>query len=195
MLGTVLKPVPLDLLAMGVTSAAKQVTLWYVVTAKLESFISQGKIHWNYEGKVVLLSGAMILNYIGKQLYMECIDKWHRLNPNQLITGCLSANASPDKEQLQGMSQTFIHEVIHVDTSSNGTLSQEERVAALERELYALCCPAKVFDGVEIPCAKTYQPAPPPAMNNTATMPNAPATNDNAATEEPLTEPKRPSIS
>ena len=105
--------------------------------AKLESFISQGKIRRNHEGKVVLPSGAMILNYVGKRLFMECVDKWHRLNPNQLITGCLSASASPDEEQLQGMLQTFIHEVMHFDSPATGTLSQEECVAALERELYA----------------------------------------------------------
>ena len=124
--------------------------------AKLESFISQGKICWNHEGKVILPSGAMIPNYVGKWLYMERVDKWHRLNPNQLITGQLSASANPDKEQLQGMSQTFIHKVMHFDAPTNGTLSQEERVTALERELYALCCPAKVFDGVKIPRAKAH---------------------------------------
>ena len=46
---------------------------------------------------------------------------------------------------------------------------------------YALCCPAKVFDGVKILHAKAYQPAPPPATNNTAATPNASATNNNAA--------------
>ena len=116
--------------------------------AKLESFISQGKICQNHEGKVVLPSGAMIPNYVGKQLYMEHVDEWHRLNPNQLITSQLSASTNPDKEQLQGMSQMFIHEVMHFDAPTTGTLSQEERVAALEWELYALRCPAEVFDGV-----------------------------------------------
>ena len=80
----------------------------------------------------------MIPNYVGKRLYMERVDEWHRLNPNQLITGRLSASANPDEEQLQGMSQTFIHEVMHFDAPTTSTLSQEERVAALEQELYAL---------------------------------------------------------
>ena len=34
MLGAVLKPMPLDLLAMTVISAVKLVTLWYVVTVQ-----------------------------------------------------------------------------------------------------------------------------------------------------------------
>ena len=91
---------------------------------------------------------------MGKRLHMDCIDKWHRLNPNQLITGYLSANVSPDKEQLQGMSQMFVHKVMHFDAPSNSTLSQEEHVATLERELYTLRCPAEVFDDVKILHAK-----------------------------------------
>ena len=66
--------------------------------AKLESFISQGKICRNHEGKVILPSGTMIPNYAGKQLYMERVDEWHQLNPNQPITGRLSASANPDEE-------------------------------------------------------------------------------------------------
>ena len=98
----------------------------------------------------------MIVNYVGKWLYMEQVDEWHRLNLNQLITGRLSASANPNKEQIQGMSQMFIHEVMHFNAPATGTLSREECVAALERELYALHRPAKVFDGVEIPRAKAH---------------------------------------
>ena len=98
----------------------------------------------------------MILNYISKQLYIECMDKWHRLNLNQFITGYLSAHASANKEQLQGMSQTFIHKVMYFNSLSNHTLSWEEYVAALEQELYAFYYPTKVFDRVEIPHAKAY---------------------------------------
>ena len=47
--------------------------------------------------------------------------------------------------------------------------------------MYALHRPAEVFDGVEIPCAKAYRPAPPPATNDAAATPNASAANDNAA--------------
>ena len=193
MLGAVLKPMPLDLLVMAVISAVKQVTLQYAVTVqKLKSFISQGKICWNHEGKVVLPSGTIIPNYVGKQLYIEQVDKWHRLNPNQLITGHLSANASLDKEQLQGMSQTFIHKVMQFNALAIGTLSQEEHVAALERELYTLHHPAEVFDGVKILRTKAYQPAPSAATNNTTTTPNTSATNDNAAPAQTSSTVKTP---
>ncbi|KAG5349606.1 hypothetical protein C0989_002801 [Termitomyces sp. Mn162] len=53
----------------------------------------------NAEGKIILPFGIMIPNYFGKQLYMEYIEEWHRLNPGQIVTGKLSSNANPDPEQ------------------------------------------------------------------------------------------------
>ena len=79
----------------------------------------------------------------------------------------------------------FIHKVMHFDAPSNGTLSQEEHVTALERELYALHCPAKVFDGIKIPCAKAYQLAPPPATNDNAAP--AQTTSTTKPPEHPVT--------
>ena len=45
---------------------------------------------------------------------------------------------------------------MHFNAPSNSTLSQEERIAALKWELYALYRPAEVFDGVKILHAKAY---------------------------------------
>ncbi|KAG5349797.1 hypothetical protein C0989_001830 [Termitomyces sp. Mn162] len=85
---------------------------------KLEQMIQQGKIHHNAEGKIILLLGAMIPNYFGKQLYMECIEEWHRLNLGQIVTSRLSSNANPDPDQA-AMQQSLIHkfdsvQVLHV---------------------------------------------------------------------------------
>ncbi|KAG5351070.1 hypothetical protein C0989_008116 [Termitomyces sp. Mn162] len=63
---------------------------------KMQDIIQQSKIHHNAEGKIILLSGAMIPDYFGKQLYIECIEKC--LNPGQIVTGRLSANANPNPE-------------------------------------------------------------------------------------------------
>ena len=90
------------------------------------------------------------------------------------------------------MSQTFIHEVMHFDAPPTSTLSREEHIAALERELYTLRRPAEVFDGVEIPRAKAHQPAPPPATSDTAATPNAFAANDNAAPAQTASTAKAP---
>ncbi|KAG5338761.1 hypothetical protein C0989_006283 [Termitomyces sp. Mn162] len=104
---------------------------------KLEQMIQQGKVHWNAEGKIILPSGTMIPNYFGKQLYMECIEEWHRLNPGQIITSRLSSNANPDPKQA-AMQQLLIHEVMQQDIAMGQALSKEEWIEALERELFAL---------------------------------------------------------
>ncbi|KAG5327914.1 hypothetical protein C0989_011026 [Termitomyces sp. Mn162] len=113
---------------------------------KLEQMIQQGKVCWNAEGKIILPSGAMIPNYFGKQLYMERIEEWHRLNPGQIVTGRLSSNANPDPEQV-AMQQLLIHKVMQQDVAMGRVLSKEEWIEALEHELFALRQPGEKFDG------------------------------------------------
>ncbi|KNZ77653.1 hypothetical protein J132_04688 [Termitomyces sp. J132] len=84
----------------------------------------------------------MIPNYFSKQLYMERIKEWHRLNPGQIITGRLSSNANPDPEQA-AMQQSLIHKVMQQDVAMGRVLSKEEQIEALERELFALRQPGK----------------------------------------------------
>ncbi|KNZ78148.1 hypothetical protein J132_01673 [Termitomyces sp. J132] len=124
---------------------------------KLEQMIRQGKIRRNAEGKIILPSGAMIPNYFGKRLYIERIEEWHRLNPGQTVTGRLSSNANPDPEQA-AMQQLLIHEVMQQDVATGRALSKEERIKALECELFALWRNGEKFDGIQVPRA-TYQPA------------------------------------
>ncbi|KAG5348732.1 hypothetical protein C0989_008585 [Termitomyces sp. Mn162] len=113
---------------------------------KLEQMIRQGKIHCNAEGKIILPSGAMILNYFGKRLYIERIEEWHRLNPGQIVTGRLSSNANPDPEQA-AMQQSLIHEVMQQDVATGRALSKEEWIEALECELFAFQQNSEKFDG------------------------------------------------
>ncbi|KNZ75927.1 hypothetical protein J132_00941 [Termitomyces sp. J132] len=91
----------------------------------------------------------MILNYFGKQLYMECIKEWHHLNPGQIITGRLSSNANPDPEQV-AMQQLLIHKVMQQDVAMGRALSKEEWIKALEHELFVLQQPGKKFDSVQV---------------------------------------------
>ncbi|KAG5348671.1 hypothetical protein C0989_009043, partial [Termitomyces sp. Mn162] len=104
---------------------------------KLEQMIQQGKVHWNAKGKIILPSGTMIPNYFGKQLYMEHIKEWHRLNPGQIVTSRLSSNANLDPEQA-AMQQSLIHKVMQQDVTMGQALSKEEQIKALEHELFAL---------------------------------------------------------
>ncbi|KNZ78759.1 hypothetical protein J132_10247 [Termitomyces sp. J132] len=104
---------------------------------KLEQMILQGKACCNAEDKIILPSGAMIPDYFGKRLYMECIEEWHQLNPGQIVTGRLSSNANPDPEQA-AMQQSLIHEVMQQDIAMSQALSKEEWIEALEHKLFAL---------------------------------------------------------
>ncbi|KAG5331198.1 hypothetical protein C0989_008323 [Termitomyces sp. Mn162] len=87
--------------------------------------------------EALLTNGAMIPNYFGKRLYMEHIKEWHRLNPGQIITGRLSSSTNPDPKQA-AMQQSLIHKVMQQDIAMGQVLSKEERIEALEHELFAL---------------------------------------------------------
>ncbi|KAG5717934.1 hypothetical protein E4T56_gene1465 [Termitomyces sp. T112] len=152
---------------------------------KLEQMIQQGKVHWNAEGKIILPSGTMIPNYFSKQLYMERIKEWHRLNPGQIVTGRLSSSANPNPEQV-AMQQSLIHKVMQQDITMGQALSKEEQIKALERELFALRRPGKKFDGIQVPCM-AYQPAnnttkaTPPTSNTSVTSSSSDLTSAPAA--------------
>ncbi|KNZ76011.1 hypothetical protein J132_00286, partial [Termitomyces sp. J132] len=89
-------------------------TMVHGMCMKLEQMIQQGKVCQNAKGKIISPSDAMIPNYFSKQLYMERIEEWHRLNPGQIITSRLSSNANPDPKQA-AMQQLLIHEVMQQD--------------------------------------------------------------------------------
>ncbi|KAG5334231.1 hypothetical protein C0989_003850 [Termitomyces sp. Mn162] len=140
-------------------------TMVHGTCMKLEQMIQQGKIHCNAEGKIISLSSTMIPNYFGKQLYMEPIEEWHRLNPGQIVTSRLSSNANPDPDQV-AMQQSLIHEVMQQDIAMGQALSKEEQIEALKCKLFAL--------SVQVP-HMTYQPA-----NNT--YKTTPSTSNTLAT-------------
>ncbi|KAG5334994.1 hypothetical protein C0989_002621 [Termitomyces sp. Mn162] len=150
--------------------------------------IQQGKVHWNAKEKVILPSGAMIPNYFSKQLYMECIEEWHRLNPGQIITGRLSSNANPDPEQA-AMQQLLIHKVMQQDVAMGQVLSKEERIKALERELFALRQPGKKFDGATPPTSNTSATS---SSSNLTPAPAAKPTDKGKASEHTIVNEQPP---
>ncbi|KAG6869985.1 hypothetical protein C0995_015858 [Termitomyces sp. Mi166 len=70
---------------------------------ELENYIHAGKCRKNRDNKVVLPSGSYIPQYPKKLYYKDRLEEWHRLNPGNLATGNLSANAAPDAQQQQVM--------------------------------------------------------------------------------------------
>ncbi|KAG6893112.1 hypothetical protein C0995_001602, partial [Termitomyces sp. Mi166 len=86
---------------------------------KLENYIHAGKCRKNRDNKVVHPSGGYILQYPEKLYYKDRLEEWHHLNPGNLATGNLSANAAPDAQQQQAMNNmqapaaaTLVHKIV-----------------------------------------------------------------------------------
>jgi hypothetical protein len=109
----------------------------------VEEYIQQGKCRRDVTGKVVLSSGAYVPRNIPGENLRDRIDEWHKRNPNQLAFGVLSGNT------------TLFHAVVPVpkpintvpviptlpatiEPSSHYQLSAQDRIAALESELFNL---------------------------------------------------------
>ena len=60
----------------------------------LEEAIKAGLCHQNIEGKIVLSTGAFCPRNIPGAMLVDCIEEWHRRNPNQIVKGQLSSNAN-----------------------------------------------------------------------------------------------------
>ncbi|KAG6900502.1 hypothetical protein C0993_009812 [Termitomyces sp. T159_Od127] len=65
----------------------------------LEQYIRLGWVRCSTDGKVVLSTGASILNYPELKSYQERVDEWYRCNPSNIATSILSGNANPDADQ------------------------------------------------------------------------------------------------
>ncbi|KAG5649522.1 hypothetical protein H0H81_003314 [Sphagnurus paluster] len=85
-------------------------------------------------------------------------DKWHRQNLGNLAAGQLSANANPPPAQAAGL----MYEMLSLD--ANIHLSDDEKVAMLERELLNIRRRREVMDAVEIPARNPFRPAATPAV-------------------------------
>ena len=95
----------------------------------VEEYIVAGKCRRNFEGKVVLSTGAFVPRDIPGTLLCERVDEWHRRFPNQLsVAAALLHTISPEQTQS------------HIDNSAMPIfqLSAADRITALEAELYTL---------------------------------------------------------
>jgi hypothetical protein len=101
----------------------------------VEEYIQQGKCRRNHEGKVILSTGAFVPRDIPGDLLKDRIDEWHRRNPNQLAKGILSSNTT-----LFGavVSDSRVVPTPVVETQPTYHLSAQDRIAALECELFNL---------------------------------------------------------
>ncbi|KAG6870273.1 hypothetical protein C0995_014122 [Termitomyces sp. Mi166 len=69
------------------------------------------------------------------------LEKWHHLNPGNLATGNLSANAAPDAQQQQAMNNmqapaaaTLVHEIVQEPREDQYMLTTNERIEYHQQE-------------------------------------------------------------
>jgi len=99
----------------------------------VEEYIKQGKCRRNFEGKVILSSGAFVPRDIPGRYLRDRIDEWHRRNPNQLAAGTLfNAVFSKDKPVIPTIREPAPFE------AASYQLTAQDRIAALEAELFNL---------------------------------------------------------
>ncbi|KAG6870597.1 hypothetical protein C0995_011953 [Termitomyces sp. Mi166 len=133
---------------------------------ELENYIHAGKCRKNRDNKVVLPSGGYIPQYPKKLYYKDRLEEWHRLNPGNLATGNLSANAAPDAQQQQAMNNmqvpaaaTLVHEIVQEPRVDQYVLTTNERIEYHQQELLKLQMlrrgnKRQVADGVQVPAPK-----------------------------------------
>ncbi|EIW51315.1 uncharacterized protein TRAVEDRAFT_54667 [Trametes versicolor FP-101664 SS1] len=137
--------------------------------------IKEGRVARNAEGKVVLPNGSFVPRSIPGLTMRDRIYEWHRRNPNSL--------AVPTAAQM------VLQISRAVPMTSTFSLTSDDRIAQLERELFALRRNREVFDGVELPAPKRSLPRPPEQASasrpapTTDSTPNAPATDDDSREE------------
>jgi hypothetical protein len=102
----------------------------------VEEYIVAGKCRRNFEGKVVLSTGAFVPRDIPGTLLSERIDEWHRRFPNQL-----SVAAS----LLHSISAEHVPETTAMPMFQ---LSAADRIVALEAELFNLKARRQAFTPV-----------------------------------------------
>ena len=96
--------------------------------AIVDEYVVAGKCRRNFEGKVILSTGAFCPRDIPGTLLRERIDEWHHRNPNQLSVASLIHTISTD------------HIRSHTEGISTPTfqLTSTDRETALEAELFNL---------------------------------------------------------
>jgi len=99
----------------------------------VDEYIKQGKCKRNHEGKVILPSGAFVPRDIPGQNLRDRIDEWHRRNPNQLAAGSLfNAVVSSRQVTIPTLREK------EVESTTSYQLSAQDRIAALEAEIFNL---------------------------------------------------------
>jgi hypothetical protein len=115
----------------------------------------------------------------------QSIDKWHKCNPVKPISSSLMYKINP----VATSSQTSVATNM-VLTSSTNAFTADQRIAALEQEIFYLRNAKRTFDGVEIlepTRANKTNPTEQPKVPESTTKP-APPPSQPAPVEKPTTQ-------
>jgi hypothetical protein len=119
-------------------------------------YITNEKCKRNPEGKIVLPNGQYTPRSIPSRFIKDHIDKWHKCNPATSTSSSLMYEISP----VVTSSQTSVATNM-VLTLSTDAFTADQRIAALEQEIFNLRNAKRTFDGVEIfKSARTNKPIP-----------------------------------
>ena len=159
-----------------------------------QQYIADGKSKKNAEGKVVLPNGSFCPRSLPGRFLKHRIDEWHKRNDSaptttsSMMYGVAVSPPSPPSPSL-------------VSTNIAATKSSDDRIAELEKEIFALRNGRK-FDGVEVPrrqarAAPVPSSPPPSASTNpeatkSAPAPAAPSSQSN--TTQPASNASKPPV-
>jgi hypothetical protein len=168
----------------------------------VDEYVVAGKIRRNFEGKVILSTGAFVPRDIPGTLLSERVDEWHHRNPNQLSVASL----------IHTISAEHVREHTPVVTQPAFQLSTADRITTLEAELFNLRARRSSFVPVvktraqkarelplasieEVPEDEPVEQAREPTPQITIATPKPPVITQNPAiviTPQPSVEPEHP---
>jgi hypothetical protein len=108
-------------------------------------YITNEKCKRNLEGKIVLPNGQYTPRNIPGRFIKDRIDEWHKCNPVKSTSSSMMYEINP----VAMSSQTNVATNM-VSTSSTNAFTADQRIAALEQEIFNLRNAKRTFDGVEI---------------------------------------------
>jgi hypothetical protein len=94
-------------------------------------YITNEKCKRNPEGKIILPNGQFTLRSIPGQFIKDRIDEWHKRNPVKSTSSSLMYEINP----VATSSQTSVSTNM-VSTSSTNAFTADQRIAALEQEIF-----------------------------------------------------------
>jgi hypothetical protein len=115
----------------------------------------KGLVKRNAEGKVTLPTGAFVPRNTPGNNMQERVTEWHKRNPGNVAVGTMSYAIDPSNP-----TSSMMFSIASDDPTSVFTLSDDDRIAAVERELFQLKAKKARLKGVFVPQRTRRAPTP-----------------------------------